>query len=305
MQYSVNSSEEAVSCCSIWNACCSIKTHNDDDKTLATNAEDIYSDPVERQPSLSEITTLRQENNELRKRLSRLVSAQLTNNNPNIVDLSDNNRPTKLAEQYSELYDNAWTECYECLTKTLSWQEQRTVLWIRNLFLTIFESCCKRAKDDLEEVHTLLQHFQPQPNIEMMKQLKEDRKKTFRTHLDRIKHKLLEDIRNRFSESVKAIDLSRIFINESIELCWLMVIQDPPVWVDTDVDIHGQAFDYNRYKPYTVNGKLVDYVVWPAMFLHERGPLLFKGVAQGTNTPVKENNSSMNINTGTDDIKPV
>ncbi|WAQ99543.1 hypothetical protein MAR_023916 [Mya arenaria] len=28
----------------------------------------------------------------------------------------------------------------------------------------------------------------PQPNIEMMKQLKEDRKKTFRTHLDRIKH---------------------------------------------------------------------------------------------------------------------
>ena len=34
-------------------------------------------------------------------------------NNPNIADLSDNNRPTKLAEKYSELYDNEWTNAYE------------------------------------------------------------------------------------------------------------------------------------------------------------------------------------------------
>ena len=33
--------------------------------------------------------------------------------NVNIADLSDPNRPTKLAEQFSELYDNDWTDAFE------------------------------------------------------------------------------------------------------------------------------------------------------------------------------------------------
>ncbi|WAQ99592.1 hypothetical protein MAR_023965, partial [Mya arenaria] len=56
---------------------------------------------------------------DLRTRLSSVISAQVTDSNPNIADLSDQNRPTKLAERYSELYDNQWTECYEGLTKNL------------------------------------------------------------------------------------------------------------------------------------------------------------------------------------------
>ena len=40
---------------------------------------------------------------------------KLTNNNPNISDLSDKNRPTKLAERYTELYDNQWTDAFVVL----------------------------------------------------------------------------------------------------------------------------------------------------------------------------------------------
>ena len=35
------------------------------------------------------------------------------NDNPNITDLSDENRPTKLSEKFSELYDNEWTDAFE------------------------------------------------------------------------------------------------------------------------------------------------------------------------------------------------
>ena len=42
-------------------------------------------------------------------RLSELAGAKLTEGNPNIADLSDKNRPTNLAENFSELYDNEWT----------------------------------------------------------------------------------------------------------------------------------------------------------------------------------------------------
>jgi len=43
------------------------------------------------------------------------MGQKLTHNNPNIADLSDKNRPTKLAERYTELYDNQWTDAYELI----------------------------------------------------------------------------------------------------------------------------------------------------------------------------------------------
>lgn len=46
-------------------------------------------------------------------RLSKVVGAKLADDNPNITDLSDINRPTKLSEKYSELYDNEWTDAFE------------------------------------------------------------------------------------------------------------------------------------------------------------------------------------------------
>ena len=51
-------------------------------------------------------------------RLSKFTSNQLADNNPNIADLGDINRPTKLAEKFSELYDNEWTETFDLLTNT-------------------------------------------------------------------------------------------------------------------------------------------------------------------------------------------
>lgn len=43
------------------------------------------------------------------------MGQKLTDNNPNIADLSDQNRPTKLAERFTELYDNQWTDAFEIL----------------------------------------------------------------------------------------------------------------------------------------------------------------------------------------------
>lgn len=44
-----------------------------------------------------------------------MASSMLRYNNPNIADLSDENRPTKIAEKMSELYDNQWTDAYDAL----------------------------------------------------------------------------------------------------------------------------------------------------------------------------------------------
>jgi hypothetical protein len=68
------------------------------------------------------------------------------------------------------------------------------------------------------------------------------------------------------------------FIKKAVSLCWLMAIQDPPVVLTTKLT---GKFDTDRFRHYTKSGSTVDYVVWPVLFLHEGGPIICKGVAQG------------------------
>ena len=51
----------------------------------------------------------------LNSSLSALTAAQVKENNPNFSDLSDPNRPEKLGEQMSLLYDDQWTDATEAL----------------------------------------------------------------------------------------------------------------------------------------------------------------------------------------------
>ena len=46
-------------------------------------------------------------------RLSRIAGGRLRDGNPFIADLGDINRPDKLAERFSELYDNEWSDVME------------------------------------------------------------------------------------------------------------------------------------------------------------------------------------------------
>ena len=52
--------------------------------------------------------------------MSEIASSRLRDNNPNITDLSDQNRPTKIAEMMAELYDNEWTDAYDGLEQEMS-----------------------------------------------------------------------------------------------------------------------------------------------------------------------------------------
>ena len=69
------------------------------------------------------------------------------------------------------------------------------------------------------------------------------------------------------------------YIRRCIEICWLMVVQDPPMVLD---NTKPDQFDTARYRGYQHNGPYTAYIVWPAIRLHNDGPLLSKGVAEGT-----------------------
>jgi hypothetical protein len=54
-------------------------------------------------------------------------------NNPDIPDLSDTNRPTKIAEKFSELYDYEWTEAFESRSKTERNSEKAKIETLLNI----------------------------------------------------------------------------------------------------------------------------------------------------------------------------
>ena len=60
-------------------------------------------------------------------RLSAFSSAALSDGSETISDLSDPNRPVKLGERYSELYDNEWTDGFEILTTELQYTDTEAI----------------------------------------------------------------------------------------------------------------------------------------------------------------------------------
>ena len=59
---------------------------------------------------------------------------------PMLVDLSDTNRPTNLADRFSELYDNEWTQALEDLNTVRREDEVGNV----NLLADILEVSIRR-----------------------------------------------------------------------------------------------------------------------------------------------------------------
>ena len=61
-------------------------------------------------------------------RLSEHIALNLADNNPEIADLSDINRPTNLVEKFALLYDDQWTEAFDALQELPEYKnEEKTI----------------------------------------------------------------------------------------------------------------------------------------------------------------------------------
>ena len=63
----------------------------------------------------------------------------MSHDNPDIADLSDPCRPTKLAEMFSELYDNQWTDGFAALAK---YEDEKAIEKLLNILKVSTELIC-------------------------------------------------------------------------------------------------------------------------------------------------------------------
>ncbi|XP_052280056.1 uncharacterized protein LOC127877832 [Dreissena polymorpha] len=236
------------------------------------------TDSKQREKQLTEsskrIKELTAANEELMTRLSKHLGAKLQDNNPNIADLSDPNRPTKLAEQFSGLYDDDWTNSYEVMKKHK--QEVDVVDILLKACVKIYDKCITKASMELNDLQRVFLVFNSDSDVNSQKQLKDRRKK-----LKPDQQIIESDMNDLFGEQIAKHKKIEPYIKKCLDICWSMAIQDPPVHMDTDLNKKGHPFDNAAYRPYTQSGTSVDFIVWPALYLYKDGSLLQKGIAQG------------------------
>ncbi|XP_062589852.1 trichohyalin-like [Saccostrea cucullata] len=227
-------------------------------------------------------------------RLSKVAGAKLTHGNAAITDLSDTNRPTKIAEKFSELYDNQWTDAFEELDNTYN-NEEETIRVLLKILQEAYTFCVQtetnyetrigQAVFTLADERTNETRQITGADVPVQKALTD-----LRLSLGNACCAIVEEMfLARLPSILKKVDVSvspktKLYARHCASLCWRMRIRDPPVFVRFEFR-QGTEFNTDILRRYTKTGGYLDFIVWPALYLHENGPVLSKGVAQPRHSP--------------------
>ncbi|KAL3879250.1 hypothetical protein ACJMK2_031555 [Sinanodonta woodiana] len=245
-----------------------------------------YEEDLERKTE--KIKHLEAENRDLLNRLSFEAAARMTYNNPNITDLSDQGRPTKISERYTELYDNQWTDAFQNLQNSYQLSDTKAIEVLLDVLYISF-GVCKNIRKQREALVQNINEFVGEAGgdvivSDVMTTLKGAQKKNIaKMHKDYAK-KVQEVLKTKYSKELQCIGP---YVIECVELCLLMNIQDQPLELRGVVSGQNPVFDVAVFRPYTKSGSRIEHMVWPALYLHNNGPLLCRGVAQGMRDPHK------------------
>ncbi|KAL3878451.1 hypothetical protein ACJMK2_030801 [Sinanodonta woodiana] len=228
-------------------------------------------------------------------RLSSMASSKLRDNNPNIADLSDPNRPTKLSEQFSELYDNEWTDAFDELEKLLGDKEDKykkemeIISYLRDFMVEIHSVCNDLSFSKLKTIEeAFVKPSVPSEDTKIPTEILKTIKDGIKTMAPKLLEKTRELVLDRLKEKYKDDPVEgclqhhnvKRYIDKCTDVCWYMSVQDPQLVIDGSKS-PDDKFDSIKHREYTKKGPYEDFVVWPALYLHKGGPMLSKGVAQG------------------------
>ncbi|KAK3582902.1 hypothetical protein CHS0354_009708 [Potamilus streckersoni] len=260
---------------------------------LETKTDQLEVLRTKRKSIQDENAKLMNEADSLRTRLSEHAGALLNHNNPAIADLSDPNRATKLGEKYLQLYDNQWTDAFSKLEKEYSSSSDEELTGhLYNILVDGYVFCNDARRTQILNLQEIM--FNPTGDMEQSRIRPKEMSESFSNSLSdaaKLSSKVTsgnmarafaknEETKKKYGKMIK---LCEAYIQECVQLCWYMQVHTPPLCLDLNT-VKGNAFDKNKYKEYTTKGKKIVFVVWPALFLHENGLLLSKGVAQGDST---------------------
>lgn len=220
------------------------------------------------------------------QRLSEHVALNLADNNPNLVDLSDVNRPNNLVERFSQLYDNEWTNACEALKKIEGFEDDKVaVKQLLDIVMECFRFCKDKAVTQLTLILKACDIDMEKVSVETKKLIKDARKKIAVEAVPFIQRETqshLQSTNDRFEDLVKE-DAVKDYMDHCIGICWLMAVQDPPMALSADAG-EDRKFQKSKFRDYMKIGEFVDHFVWPSVLIQDGGNVMSKGIVQCCDT---------------------
>ncbi|KAL3879565.1 hypothetical protein ACJMK2_031859 [Sinanodonta woodiana] len=229
--------------------------------------------------------------------MSEIGAVKLVDNNPNLADLSDANRPEKLVEQFAEIYDNEWMYAFESLIGRNELQEEDAIKELLNILRVIYTECLSASRKRSIKLKNAIVRYMGMSKKkdelvikETVTRLREYRGKNPDISITRIGKIIDKRLKEQIEDKVYVA--TDKYIQICTRVCWLMCIKDPQMHLHfgdspgtypnhgVRQDIH--MFNATQFVSYTKTGMYVKYFVWPALFLYKNGPIMKKGVAQGS-----------------------
>ncbi|XP_061189442.1 uncharacterized protein LOC133197431 isoform X2 [Saccostrea echinata] len=210
-----------------------------------------------------------------------------------------------ISERFSvELYGGLWREAYEKLTTVFKREEKKSLQILMDFCTEAYLHCRRTARQQLDSVYSLLTNpsvahgrnsisrrspssKQSTPeNIppSLRQQIVQFRKDPSRDFLDSLYDDFLSVLDFQKSRHLRSFHMKEVkdiapYITKCLAISWEMVVQDPPMYLQFKVR-HGTPVDREKYNFYTIEGDVVDYLVWPAVLREENGAVLQKGMVQ-------------------------
>ncbi|KAL3879740.1 hypothetical protein ACJMK2_032026 [Sinanodonta woodiana] len=224
---------------------------------------------------LSRLQRIEKEKAVLLKRVSSVARERMRNENDEIAELSDPNRPTKLAKRFSEIYDNEWKDAFTSLRDKNKHDDDRTAI---ETLLSIIKRRGKSFELQINECQKLIAEITYKDLQQNCENLIED-------------SAARKEDKDRNREYLKLEPVEK-YCKLCIELIWRMCIEVPPIKLEFIPNTEAIS---KHFRHYTMSGDRVDFVVWPVVFLHVNGPVLSKGVIM-FKTSGKSDQTSASVN---------
>ncbi|KAL3878823.1 hypothetical protein ACJMK2_031151 [Sinanodonta woodiana] len=214
-----------------------------------------------------------------------------------LTDFYNPLRPSKLAEQFLDLYFNEYSHAFEELS-TRGMTERNIVFYLLQIVTKAYEHCRTAIKLNLNQNRNIREEILRRSGLYGVNTT--DYQVRLNSHIEQRRIKatqLLPYAREDFLQAKYPRILPRNIVTEclrviayaqkAMEVCWWMCVIEPPismVWVpDKPQGQPSQPFNRDLYGPFTKAGSHLEYTVWPALLLYKHGPILSKGIAQGIN----------------------
>ncbi|XP_052085225.1 uncharacterized protein LOC127722391 [Mytilus californianus] len=189
----------------------------------------------------------------------------------------DNSLSEKAAAKRSYQMQWSFENCYKTAGSAKSEE------FLLQILHEVYDVCRTQAQP---QINTIIQSFHPTVGIDdietslssdVVKPLIEYRRKNALKYLPGLIKSFAETLPNKIDISNTQLSVCTSFIEKSMECCWLMCVTEPPMFLKFDWN-NSEQIDLFQLEIEGGDGKYVDSMRWPTLYLHENGPLMNKGV---------------------------